>query len=280
MHHNLALLINITVVILTAFAGGYLARRLGLPTLVGYLLAGMAIGPFTPGFVGDIEDISQLAEMGVIFMMFGVGLHFSLQDLWKVRRIAIPCAILQMLIATGLGFALTQLWGWSIGAGLVLGLAISIASTVVLLRGLVDNGLLNTSHGQVAVGWLVLEDLATVAILVLLPALLGGGGNPWQTIGLAILKTTLFVGLMLVIGVKLMPWLLTRIARTRSRELFTLAVVALALGTALGAGELFGVSLALGAFLAGVIVGESDISHQVGAEVIPFRDVFTVVFFF
>lgn len=267
MHHNLALLINITVVILTAFAGGYLARRLGLPTLVGYLLAGMAIGPFTPGFVGDIEDISQLAEMGVIFMMFGVGLHFSLQDLWKVRRIAIPGAVLQMLIATGLGFALTQLWGWSIGAGLVLGLAISIASTVVLLRGLVDNGLLNTSHGQVAVGWLVLEDLATVAILVLLPALLGGGGNPWQTIGLAILKTALFVGLMLVIGVKLMPWLLTRIARTRSRELFTLAVVALALGTALGA------------FLAGVIVGESDISHQVGAEVIPFRDVFTVVFF-
>jgi len=279
MHHDLALLINITVAILTAFVGGYLARRLGLPTLVGYLLAGMAIGPFTPGFVGDIEDISQLAEMGVIFMMFGVGLHFSLKDLWTVRRIAIPGAVLQMLLATGLGFALTQLWGWSIGAGLVLGLAISIASTVVLLRGLVDNGLLNTHHGQVVVGWLVLEDLATVAILVLLPAILGGDGNPLPTIGLALLKTVIFVGLILVVGAKVMPWLLTRIAHTRSRELFILAVVALALGTALSAGELFGVSLALGAFLAGVVVGESDVSHQVGAEILPFRDIFSVIFF-
>jgi monovalent cation:H+ antiporter-2, CPA2 family len=279
MHHDLALLINIAVALLTAFAGGYLARRLGLPTLVGYLLAGMAIGPFTPGFVGDIEDISQLAEMGVIFMMFGVGLHFSLNDLWTVRRIAIPGAILQMLIATSLGLGLTQLWGWSIGAGLVLGLAISIASTVVLLRGLVDNGLLNTPYGQVAVGWLVLEDLATVAILVLLPALLGGDGNPWQSAGLAVLKTSLFVGLMLVVGAKLMPWLLTRIAHTRSRELFILAVVAVALGTALAAGEWFGISLALGAFLAGVVIGESHISHQVGAEVLPFRDIFAVIFF-
>jgi monovalent cation:H+ antiporter-2, CPA2 family len=279
MHHNLALLTNITVALLTAFAGGYLARSLGLPSLVGYLLAGMAIGPFTPGFVSEIEDISQLAEMGVIFMMFGVGLHFSLHDLWRVRRIAIPGAILQMLIATALGFLLTQLWGWSVGAGLVLGLAVSIASTVVLLRGLEDTGFLNTSHGQVAVGWLVLEDLATVLILVLLPALLSGTGNPWQTGGLAILKTTLFVGLMLFVGTRFMPWLLLRTAHTRSRELFILAVVALALGTALGAAELFGVSLALGAFLAGVVIGESEVSHQVGAEVLPFRDVFAVLFF-
>ncbi|NTV64511.1 MAG: sodium:proton exchanger, partial [Oscillochloris sp.] len=172
MSHSLPLLINITVALLTAFAGGYLARKIGLPALVGYLIAGLAIGPFTPGFVGDKETIGQLAEMGVIFLMFGVGLHFSLKDLWTVRRIAIPGAVLQMLLAAGLGFALTQLWGWSPGAGLVLGLAISIASTVVLLRGLVDNGLLNTPHGQVAVGWLVLEDLATIAILVILPALL------------------------------------------------------------------------------------------------------------
>lgn len=279
MHHNLALLINITVALLTAFAGGYLARRVGLPALVGYLLAGMAIGPFTPGFVGEIEDISQLAEMGVIFMMFGVGLHFSLKDLWRVRQIAIPGAILQMIIATALGFLLTQWWGWSIAASLVLGLAISIASTVVLLRGLMDNGLLNTSHGQVAVGWLVLEDLATVAILVLLPAVLGESSNPLQTAGLALLNTVIFVGLMLVVGAKFMPWLLRRIAHTRSRELFILAVVALALGTALGAAEWFGVSLALGAFLAGVVIGESDISHQVGAEVLPFRDIFTVIFF-
>ncbi len=279
MHHNLALLTNITVALLTAFTGGYLARKIGLPSLVGYLLAGMVIGPFTPGFVGEIEDISQLAEMGVIFMMFGVGLHFSLNDLWKVRRIAIPGAVLQMVIATALGFLLTQLWGWSIGASLVLGLAISIASTVVLLRGLEDNGLLSTPHGQVAVGWLVLEDLATVAILVLLPALFGSSGNPWQAGGLALVKTALFVGLMLVVGTKVMPWLLTRIAHTRSRELFILAIVALALGTAFGAAELFGVSLALGAFLAGVVIGESEVSHQVGAEILPLRDIFTVLFF-
>jgi CPA2 family monovalent cation:H+ antiporter-2 len=280
MHHNLALLTNITVALVAAFGGGYLARKLGLPTLVGYLLAGLAIGPFTPGFVGDIEDISQLAEMGVIFMMFGVGLHFSLKDLWTVRKIAVPGALGQMLLATALGFGLTQLWGWSIGAGLVLGLAISIASTVVLLRGLVDNGLLNTSHGQVAVGWLVLEDLATIAILVLLPALLGGGeGSTWQHIGLAIVKTAVFVAAMLFAGTRLLPWLLGRIAVTRSRELFTLAVVALALGVAFGAAELFGVSLALGAFLAGMVIGESDVSHQVGVEVLPFREIFAVLFF-
>lgn len=280
MHHNLALFTSITMALLTAFLGGFIARKIGLPTLVGYLLAGMIIGPFTPGFVGEIDEISQLAEMGVIFMMFGVGLHFSLKDLWGVRRIAIPGAVLQMTIATAIGVGLTQLWGWSVGSGLVLGLAISIASTVVLLRGLVDNGLLNTPHGQVAVGWLVLEDLATVAILVLLPALVGSsGGNPFLNAGLAIFKTAIFVAVMLFIGGKVMPWLLTRIAFTRSRELFILAVVALALGTAFGAAELFGVSLALGAFLAGVVIGESDVSHQVGAEILPFREVFAVLFF-
>ncbi|MDQ5852227.1 MAG: cation:proton antiporter, partial [Chloroflexota bacterium] len=280
MHQDLALLVNITVAILTAFAGGYLARRIGLPSLVGYLLAGMVIGPFTPGFVGDSHNISQLAEMGVIFMMFGVGLHFSLNDLWSVRRLAIPGAILRMLIVTGLGFALTQLWGWSVSASLVLGLAISIASTVVLLRGLEDNGLLNTAHGRVAVGWVVLEDLATIAILVLLPALLGNStGNPFQIAIVAVLKTAVFVGLMLFVGTKVLPWLLTHIAHTRSRELFILAVVAVALGTALAAGQVFGISLALGAFLAGVVIGESDVSHQVGAEVLPFRDIFAVLFF-
>jgi CPA2 family monovalent cation:H+ antiporter-2 len=280
MPHELGLIVNITVALLAAFAGGYLARLVGLPTLVGYLLAGLLIGPFTPGFVGDTADIGQLAEMGVIFMLFGVGLHFSLRDLWAVRRIAIPGALLQTLISTALGLGLTQLWGWSISAGLILGLAISIASTVVLLRGLVDNGLLSTPHGQVAVGWVVFEDLATIAILVLIPALLGsGGGSPWQNAGLALLKTALFVALMLFAGTKLLPWLLMRIAHTRSRELFILAVVATALGTALGAAELFGVSLALGAFLAGVVIGESDVSHQVGAEVLPFREIFTVLFF-
>jgi CPA2 family monovalent cation:H+ antiporter-2 len=279
MHHDLNLFVTITMAVLTAFVGGYVARKLGLPTLVGYLLAGLVIGPFTPGFVGDSAAITQLAEMGVIFMMFGVGLHFSIKDLWSVRRIAIPGALLQMTLATLMGFALTLLWGWTVEAGLVLGLAISIASTVVLLRGLADNGLLNTSHGKVAIGWLILEDLATVAILVLLPALLGESGNPLETIGVALLKAGLFVAVMLFLGARVMPWLLTHIAHTRSRELFILAVVGLALGTAFGAAELFGVSLALGAFLAGVVVGESDVSHQVGAEIIPFRDVFTVLFF-
>jgi CPA2 family monovalent cation:H+ antiporter-2 len=279
MHQDFTLIATITMGLFTAFVGGYIARKLGLPSLVGYLLAGLAIGPFTPGFVGDSHAANQLAEMGVIFMMVGVGLHFSLKDLWDVRRIAIPGAILQMLFATALGYGLSQLWGWSVSAGLVLGLAISIASTVVLLRGLSDNGLLNTAHGKVAVGWLVLEDLATVAILVLLPTLVSSSANPLEGIFWALLKTGLFVAIMLIAGTRFMPWLLTRIAHTRSRELFILAVVALALGTALAAYELFGVSLALGAFLAGVIVGESDISSQVGAELIPFRDIFTVLFF-
>ncbi len=280
MPHDITLLTDITVALLAAFAGGFIARTLGLPSIVGYLLAGLTISPFTPGYDGRIEDISQLAEMGVIFMLFGVGLHFSLKNLWTVRTIAIPGAILRMLFATALGFMIAQWWGWSTGAGLVLGLAISIASTVVLLRGLADNGLLSTQHGQVAVGWVVMEDLATVAILVLLPSLVGNtDGNIWWNGAVALGKTAVFVALMLFVGAKVMPWLLTRIAHTRSRELFILAVVALALGTALGAAELFGVSLALGAFLAGVVIGESDISHQVGAEVLPFRDIFAVLFF-
>jgi CPA2 family monovalent cation:H+ antiporter-2 len=280
MHQELPLLINIAAALGAAFIGGLLARRVGLPTIVGYLLAGVAIGPFTPGFVGDTETISQLAELGVIFLMFGVGLHFSFHDLWTVRDAAIPGAIAQMLIATGLGFGLTQLWGWSIPAGLVLGLAVSIASTVVLLRGLMDQGLLNTTHGQVAVGWLVLEDLATVIILVLMPALLArSGSNAWLTMGNALLSAAVFVGLMLFAGARFAPWLLTRIARMRSRELFILTVVTIALGTAVGSAELFGVSLALGAFLAGVVLGESSVSHQVGAEVLPFRETFAVLFF-
>jgi CPA2 family monovalent cation:H+ antiporter-2 len=280
MPHDLPLLINIAAALVAAFVGGLLARRIGLPTIVGYLVAGVAIGPFTPGFVGDIETISQLAELGVIFLMFGVGLHFSFRDLWTVRDTAVPGAIIQMLLATGLGLCLTQLWGWSISAGLVLGLAISIASTVVLLRGLMDHGLLNTTHGQVAVGWLVLEDLATVIILVLMPALFATWeGNVWITAGSALLSAAVFIGLMLFAGARFAPWLLLRIARTRSRELFILTVVTIALGTAVGSAELFGVSLALGAFLAGVVLGESSVSHQVGAEVLPFRETFAVLFF-
>lgn len=278
--HDLPLLLNIAVALTVAFGGGLLARRIGLPTIVGYLLAGVAIGPFTPGFVGDIETIRQLAELGVIFLMFGVGLHFSIRDLWKARAIAVPGALGQMTIATLLGLGLTSLWGWSLPSGLVLGLAISVASTVVLLRGLMDNGLLETQAGRVAIGWLVLEDLATVVILVALPVLAPAtDGAIWETIGLTFLKAGVFVGLMLFIGARIVPWLLNRIIHTRSRELFILAVLVAALGTAVGSAELFGVSLALGAFLAGVVVSESPLSHQVGADVLPFREAFAVLFF-
>ena len=279
MQHDLILFATITMAILTAFVGGFVARKLKLPTLVGYLVAGVVIGPFTPGFVGDTDSISQLAEIGVIFMMFGVGLHFTLKDLWSVRKIALPGATLQTIGATLLGFGLAQIWGWSVSAGLVLGLALSIASTIVLLRGLTDNGLLNTSHGRVAIGWLVLEDIATVIILVMMPALVGHSGNLLEGLVLALLKTGVFIAIMLFIGVRFMPWLITKIARTRSRELFLLVIITMALGTSFIAAELFGVSLALAAFLAGVVLGESRIHHQVAAEIGPFRDVFAVLFF-
>ena len=278
--HEVTLLLNIAVALVAAFIGGILARRIGLPTIVGYLLAGIVIGPFTPGFVGDVETISQLAELGVIFLMFGVGLHFSLKDLWRVRSIAIPGAVGQMTMATLLGYAISQFWGWTPGAGIVLGFAISIASTVVLLRGLMDHGLLNTSHGQVAVGWLVLEDLATVLILVLMPILVNtSDGFDWGQLGITLLKAAGFVVIVLFAGTRFIPWILMRIAHTRSRELFILAVLAIALGIALGAAEIFGISLALGAFVAGVVVSESPLSHQVGADIVPFREAFAVLFF-
>ncbi len=280
MHHEISLLANLAIALVVAFVGGLLARQIGLPTIVGYLLAGMAIGPFTPGFIGDVEDIRQLAEIGVIFLMFGVGLHFSLKDLWDVRQVALPGAMLQMAIATGLGFALSQLWGWAPLSGLMLGLSISIASTVVLLRGLMDNGLLSTTAGRIAVGWLVMEDLATVLILVMLPILFGGHNEQslWSAI-LSLLKVALFVTVVLFIGRRLLPKLLDVIAATRSRELFILAAVAIALGTAFGAAAFFDVSLALGAFLAGVVLSETQFSHQIGDDVLPFRETFAVIFF-
>lgn len=278
--HDITLLLNIGVALAVAFVGGVIARRLGLPTIVGYLGAGVMIGPFTPGFVGDVHTISQLAELGVIFLMFGVGIHFSLKDLWLVRDMAVPGAIGQMALSTILAVGLAMLWGWSLASGLVLGLAISIASTVVLLRGLMDQGLLNTGAGQVAVGWLVLEDLATVLILVLLPALAPSNqGDVLTTTGVALIKAAAFAALMLVVGGRVIPWVLKRVAFTQSRELFILTIVVIALGTAVGAAELFGVSLALGAFLAGVVVSGNAVSHQVEAEVIPFRETFAVLFF-
>jgi CPA2 family monovalent cation:H+ antiporter-2 len=280
MHQDFTLFATITMAVMLAFIGGFIARKLRMPTLVGYLVAGLVISPFTPGYTADTNAAAQLAEMGVVFMMFGVGLHFSLKDLWGVRRIAIPGAILQTTLSTLLGLAVSRLWGWSFEAGLVLGLSISVASTVVLLRGLADNGLVSTPHGKVAIGWLVFEDLATIAILVLMPVLVSdAGGNPLLSVGWALLKTALFVVIMLLVGTRLLSWLLTQIAYTRSRELFILAVVAMAIGVSFLAYELFGVSLALGAFLAGVVVSESDVHHQVGAEIVPFRDFFAVLFF-
>jgi monovalent cation:H+ antiporter-2, CPA2 family len=280
MQHELPILINITVALLAAFVGGFLARRLKLSSMVGYMLAGVAIGPFTPGFIGDLSTIQQLAELGVIFLLFDVGLHFSLRDLWAVRDTVISGALIQLVVITGLGLLLAHLWGWSLAAGILLGLAITIASTVVMIRNLMDRGLLNTTHGQVAVGWLVLEDLIAVLILVLLPALVTNTQEPlWQTAGLALLKTAAFAALMLVAGTRIIPWFLLRMAHLRSRELFIVAIIVITVGTAIGASSVFGVSLALGAFLAGVVVSESALSHQVGAEMVPFRETFAVLFF-
>ncbi len=278
--HEVPLLVDITIALVVAFLGGMLARRLGLPTVVGYLLAGIVIGPFTPGFVGDLGTIRQLAELGVVFLLFGVGLHFSFADLWRVRDIAIPGALIQTALATLVGVALTRSWGWSLTSGLVLGLSVSVASTVVLLRGLTDRNLLNTPHGQAAVGWLVMEDLLSVAILVLMPTLVPGeSGVSWGDVASQLLKAAAFVALMLLLGRSGIPWLLERVAHTRSRELFILMVLVISLGTAMGAAALFGVSLALGAFAAGAVIGRSHLSHQVGADILVFREAFAVLFF-
>lgn len=273
------LLTNITVALLAAFVGGVVARRVGLPTIVGYLVAGIAIGPFTPGFVGDVEAISGLAEIGVIFLMFGVGLHFSLQDLWVVRDIAVPGALIQMILSTLVGVGLSQLWGWSLASSLVFGVALSIASTVVVLRGLEDRGWLNSLNGRVAIGWLVVQDIATVLILVLIRAFGEGTESLLETGALTLGKALVFVALILVIGARVVPWLLANMAFTGSRELFILTVLVLSLGTAFAASEFFGVSLALGAFLAGLIVSESTTSYQVGADILPFREIFAILFF-
>jgi CPA2 family monovalent cation:H+ antiporter-2 len=282
--HSASLLIDIAVVLVAAVGGGVLARRLGLPTIVGYLIAGMVVGPFTLKFVGDATTIQQFAELGVVFLLFGVGLHFSLGDLWAVRAIALPGALAQIVLVTALGFALTRLWGWSVPAGIVFGIAISVSSTVVLMRALMDRGLLNTIHGRVAVGWLVVEDIVSVLVLALLPALVPANGNgtprlTTQSLAMTLLKAAVFAILMLVAGTRFVPWLLLHIAHLRSRELFIVTVAALVFGTAVVAADLFGVSPALGAFLAGVVVSESSTRYQVSAEVLPFRETFTVLFF-
>lgn len=287
MEHNVSLITTIASSFLLALVLGLVAVRLRLPALLGYLVAGILIGPTTPGFVADIELSAQLAEIGVMLLMFGVGLHFSFSSLMAVRRIAVPGAIVQMTVATLLGAIIAHAWGWSLGAGLILGLSLSCASTVVLLRGLEQQQLLTTVNGQIAVGWLVVEDLAMVLVLVLLPALAnvadsGTGGMGWPVVKavlLTITQVSIFVALMLFVGRKLFPWLLWQVAGTGSRELFTLAVVAAAVGVAFLAAKVFGVSFALGAFFAGMVMRESPLSHRAAEESLPLRDAFSVLFF-
>lgn len=276
---HLPLLVNLTVALALSLAGGLAARRLGLPTIVGYLLAGVAISPFSPIWIGDTDSIAQMAELGVILLMFGIGLHFSFQDLWRVRDIAIPGALLQMTVITALGAQLAFWWGFSTGGAWIFGVAVSVASTMVLLRSLMDHALLDSRHAKVAIGWLVFEDLITVTILVMLPTLVGQADGPWWLPWWAVVKALLFVGLMVVVGQRVVPLVLARVVRTRSRELFILVALTLAVGTALAASGLFGVSLALGAFVAGVVVSESEFSHQINADLLPFREAFAVLFF-
>jgi CPA2 family monovalent cation:H+ antiporter-2 len=287
MHHNLSLITTFAVALGFGLLFGMLALRLRLPALVGYLAAGVLIGPATPGFVADVALSSQLAEIGVMLLMFGVGLHFSIKDLMEVRKIALPGAVLQIAVATAMGAALAHWWGWNLGAGLVFGLALSVASTVVLLRALEERGILDSLNGRIAVGWLVVEDLVTVLMLVLLPALsgvLGGTGGQsgaalWQTLALTLGQVAAFVAFMLIVGRKLFPWLLWRVAKTGSREMFTLCVIAAAVGIAYGSSAIFGVSFALGAFFAGMVLRESELSHRAAEESLPLRDAFSVLFF-
>ena len=289
MEHSLPLITTMAAGFGLALILGFFAERLRIPALVGYLLAGISLGPATPGIVADAEIATELAEIGVMLLMFGVGLHFSLSDLLSVKRIALPGAVVQMGVATVLGMALAAWWGWSLGAGLVFGLSLSCASTVVLLRALESRGFLETMNGRIAVGWLVVEDLVTVLMLVLLPPLAGilGGSvetpdkaiSLWLTIGLTLLQVAAFIALMLIVGRRVLPWLLWQVTQTGSRELFTLAIVTSAISIAFVAAELFSVSFALGAFFAGTVMRESKFSRRAAEESLPLRDAFAVLFF-
>jgi len=292
MPHDVSLIATIAAAFGLAMVFGLVAVNLRMPPLVGYLLAGITIGPSTPGFVADVGLAGQLAEIGVMLLMFGVGLHFSLKDLLAVRRIAVPGALVQIVVSLLFGMGLSRWWGWSFGGAFVFGLCLSTASTVVLLRALEAKGLLKSINGQIAVGWLVVEDLAMVLVLVLLPALAGVLGSTgaaatgaasiseiWQTVGMTLAKVTVFIVLMLVVGRRVLPKALWWVARTGSQELFTLSVVAVAVGVAFGAAKLFDVSFALGAFFAGMMMRESEFSHRAADESLPLRDAFAVLFF-
>ena len=288
MPHSVTLITTIAAALGLALIMGFIAARLKLPPLVGYLIAGIIIGPATPGFVADVDLSHQLAEIGVMLLMFGVGLHFSLDELLAVRRIALPGAIVQIAVATLLGTAVAAMWGWSLAGSIVFGLGLSVASTVVLLRALESRGMLETVNGHIAVGWLVVEDLVMVLVLVLLPSLAAWLGDSARVVGdrsllitlaITLSQVAVFIALMLVVGRRVFPWLLWQVAGTGSRELFTLCVVAAAVGIAYGSAALFGVSFALGAFFAGMVMRESPLSYRAAEESLPLRDAFSVLFF-
>jgi monovalent cation:H+ antiporter-2, CPA2 family len=297
MPHDVSLIATIAAGFGLALILGFAATRLRMPPLVGYLLAGVAIGPATPGFVADVQLAGQLAEIGVMLLMFGVGLHFSLSDLMAVKRLAVPGALVQITVAVAMGAGLAHVWGWSLGAAIVFGLCLSVASTVVLLKALEARGVLDTPNGRIAVGWLVVEDLVMVLVLVLLPVLAGllpasdtaaqasvakvsAAGEPvWLTIAITLLKVCAFIATMLLVGRRVLPKLLWWVARSGSRELFTLSVLAVAVGVAFGSAMLFDVSFALGAFFAGMVMQESEFSHRAAEESLPLRDAFAVLFF-
>ena len=287
MPHETALLATIAVSLALAFVGGYVAFRLKLPPLVGYLLAGIVVGPFTPGFVADTKLAPELAEIGVILLMFGVGMHFSVRDLLAVGGVAIPGAVGQILVATALGLGLAHLWGWSVGGGIVFGVALSVASTVVMMKALESRGGTGTTEGRIAVGWLIVEDLLMVLALVLLPVFAGLGSEAsssassglFATLAITLGKLAVFVAAMFVVGARVFPWILGHVSRTGSRELFTLGVIALSVGVAYFSASLFGVSFALGAFCAGVLLNGSHLADRAAADIKPFEDAFAALFF-
>ncbi|MBA2655801.1 MAG: cation:proton antiporter [Tatlockia sp.] len=288
MDHSLPLITTLATALAFALVMGFIAIKLKLPTLVGYLMAGIILGPFTPGFVANAQIAGEFAEIGVMLLMFGVGLHFSLDNLLEIRKVALPGALLQIIVATCMGASLAHFWGWNLASAVVFGLALSVASTVVLIKTLESQDLEGSINGKIAIGWLIVEDLAMILVLVFLPLMadwLGGKSlngetrSLWVTLGFTLFKISSFIALMLLVGRWLLPKLLWQITRTGSRELFTLCIIAVAVSVAFGASKIFGISLALGAFFAGMIIRESKFSQRAAAESLPFRDAFAVLFF-
>ncbi|MCE7886722.1 MAG: sodium:proton antiporter [Alphaproteobacteria bacterium PRO2] len=285
VRHDLPLVTTLAIGMSAAFVCGLIASKLRIPPIVGYLIAGILVGPYTPGFEVDVNIAEELSEIGIVLLMFGVGLHFSLNDFMEVKKIALTGALSQIAIVTTLGAGISHLWGWPWESSILFGLSLSVASTVVLLRAFEERNLVQTMHGHIAIGWLVIEDLAMILALVLIPALAANESgvavdvSPLQQLFIALGKIGLFILIMLVAGKRLLPWLLTAVTKTRSRELFTLAVFAMAIGIAFSASQLFGVSFALGAFFAGMMIRESDLNHEVANRALPFQDAFAVLFF-